>query len=69
MNNNQPQITIKSKRRQRYTSQQLDVATWESRLIERIRQLTRQGDGEFIVRKRGDEVTICRICKPEVVKG
>jgi len=66
MNNNR--TTIKIEKRQRYITQQVGVAVWEACLLYRIRQLTARGDGEFIVRKRGDEVTICRIGKPEVVK-
>jgi hypothetical protein len=65
MNNNG---IIKIEQRQRYITEQIPVAVWEARLVYRIRQLTAAGDGEFIVRKRGDEVTICRIGKPEVVK-
>jgi hypothetical protein len=65
MNNN----PIKIEKCQRFTVQQVGVSVWEARLLYRIRQLTARGDGEFIVRKRGDEVTIRRIGKPEVVKG
>lgn len=66
MNNNGH--TIKIKQRKRRTTEQIIAAIWEVRLVHRIRQLTAAGDGEFIVRKRGDEITICRIGKPEVVK-
>lgn len=66
MNNNGH--TIKTKQRKRRTTEQIIVAIWEARLVYRIRQLTVRGDGEFIVRKRGDEVFICRIGEPEVVK-
>lgn len=59
---------IRIKQCQRYITEQIAVAVWEARLVYRIRQLTARGDGEFIVRKQGDEVTICRIGKPEVVK-
>lgn len=59
---------IRIKQRQRYTTEQVDLlAVWEARLVYRIRQLTARGDSEFIVRKQGDEVTICPIGKPEVV--
>lgn len=67
MNNNGNPIKIE--KCQRFITQQVGVSVWEARLLYRIRQLTAQGDGEFIVRKMGDEVTICRIGKPEVVKG
>lgn len=65
MNNN----TIKIDKRQRYVTRQVCVVVWEDRMLRRVRQLLNGGDGEFIVRKTGDEVTICPIGKPEVVKG
>jgi hypothetical protein len=67
MNNNGNAIKID--KRQRFVTQQVGVSVWEAHLIYRLRQLTARGDGEFILRKQGDEVTICRIGKPEVVKG
>ena len=67
MNNNGNAIKIE--KCQRFITRQIPVTVWEDRMLRRIRKLMERGDGEFIVRKCGDEVTICRIGKPEIVKG
>lgn len=59
---------IRIKQCQRYTTIQRGVAVWQDKMLRRLDLLFNSGDGEFIVRKQGDEVTICRIGKPEVVK-
>lgn len=59
---------IKIEQSQRCVSRLIPVVVWEDRFIRRMRHLFNTGDDEFIVRKRGDEITICRIGKPEVVK-
>lgn len=68
MTNNNHRDIIKIEPCQRYVTRQIPVAVWEDRFIRRVRQLLNGGDGEFIVRRKGDEVTICRIGKPEVVR-
>lgn len=60
--------TIKIEQCQRYTTIQRGVTVWQDKMLRRLDRLFNSGDGEFIVRKRGDEITICRIGKPEVVK-
>lgn len=53
----------------RYTTRMIGAATWEVRMLERLRQLFGHGDGDFLIRKQGDIIFIHRIGKPEVVKG
>lgn len=53
----------------RYVTQMMGAATWEVRMLERLRQLFGHGDGHFLIQKQGDTILICRIGKPEVVKG
>lgn len=61
------EITINGQ--DRYVTQMMGVATWEVRMIRRLRQLLGRGDGDFLIRKQGDIILIHRICEPEIVKG
>lgn len=60
---------ISTNGQERYVTRMIGAALWEVRMLERLRQLLDRGDGHFLIQKEGDTIFICRIGKPEMVKG